>query len=96
MGHKSYVCISATFHTQLEQEPILTNDLILSNMIQWLTFYKQAHRESHVNSLCPGICGCDFKCVNLKHNFGIDILSIKANTAMDPDSNKGWPNVGEM
>ena len=29
------------------------------------------------NSLPPGWCDCDFKCVNLKHNFGIDILSIE-------------------
>ena len=30
-----------------------------------------------LNSLSPGKCGCDSKCVNSKHNLGTDILSIQ-------------------
>ena len=32
-----------------------------------------------VNSLSPGWCGCDFKCVNFKSIMGIDFLSIQVN-----------------
>ena len=31
--------------------------------------------EAAINSLSPGKCGCDFKCVNFEHNMTIEILS---------------------
>ena len=37
---------------------------------------------SEINSLSPEKCGCDFKCVNYKHNLGIDILSIEINITL--------------
>ena len=33
----------------------------------------------HINSLSPGRYGCDFKCVNIKYNLGIDDLTIQLN-----------------
>ena len=30
-----------------------------------------------INSLSPGRCGWDFKSANVKHNLGIDIMSIQ-------------------
>ena len=38
-------------------------------------------RGRWVNSLFPGRYGCDFKHVNFKHNFSIDILNIQVNIA---------------
>ena len=39
--------------------------------------------DSLINALFPGWCGYDLKCVNLKHNMGIDIISIKENITME-------------
>ena len=36
-----------------------------------------------LNSLGPGICGFDFKCVNFKHNMGIDIRGIQININLE-------------
>ena len=37
-----------------------------------------------VNRLSIGRCGCDFKCLNFKHNLWIDILNIQIGIAFEP------------
>ena len=36
-----------------------------------------------IDSLSPRICGCHFKCVNFKHNLGVDILSVQVKSIME-------------
>ena len=40
------------------------------------------NQDPVINSLFPGRCGCDFECVNFKHNLGIDVLSIQLNITL--------------
>ena len=42
-------------------------------------------------------CGCDYKCVNYKHNLGIDILNIQVSITLEwthDDFVDGLVNIG--
>ena len=57
------------------------NKIGINHFIGWMIIHVRQTAWKKVtqtlfNSLSPGRCGCDFKCVNFKHNLGIDILSI--------------------
>ena len=47
--------------------------------------------EAAINSLSPGKCGCDFKCVNFEHNMTIEILSIHVTTPPPPTHHHHHP-----
>ena len=46
-------------------------------LYDWVIFLEQM--KCSLDSMFPGRCGYDFKCVNFKHSLGIDILCIQAN-----------------
>ena len=73
--------IMVWLENNLRPDSLADNEIFLITSI--LSAMKVPYLYLTINSLFSERCDCDLKCVNLRHNMGVDILSIKVNISQE-------------